>query len=62
MGNVDGSNTSFIILRDGYQNRLKKDNIKKEYCIKNNIKLIEISYKDYKNIENILIKELNLNP
>jgi hypothetical protein len=36
------------------------DNIKKEYCKNNNIKLIEIPYWDYKNIEDILIKKLSL--
>jgi len=42
--------------------RLKKqqnhDKIKKEYCKNNNIKLIEIPYWDFKNIEKILNKEL----
>ena len=36
------------------------DKRKKEYCKKNNIKLIEIWYYDIDNIEDILIKELNL--
>lgn len=31
-----------------------------EYCSKNNIKLIVISYKDYNNIEDILSKEFNI--
>lgn len=38
----------------------RKDSIKNEYCKKNNIKLIRIKEKDFKNMENILIKELNL--
>jgi hypothetical protein len=33
------------------------DNIKRKYCIDNNIKLIEIPYFEYKNIEQILVKE-----
>ena len=38
----------------------KHDNIKTQYCKNNNIKLIRIPYWDFNNIENILIKELNL--
>lgn len=38
----------------------KKDTIKNEYCKNHNIKLIRIKEKDFKNMENILIKELNL--
>jgi hypothetical protein len=37
------------------------DLIKKEYCLKNNIKFIEIPYWKKDNIESILIKELSLN-
>ena len=37
-----------------------RDQIKKNYCIENAIKLIEIPYWDFKNIEIILTKELNL--
>jgi hypothetical protein len=36
----------------------KSDNIKSRYCIMNNIKLIRISYKELKNIENILKNKL----
>lgn len=39
----------------------KRDNIKKEYCKNKSIKLIEIPYWDFDNIEQILIKELNIN-
>lgn len=38
-----------------------KDQIKRDYCQNNNIKLIEIPYWDFDNIESILIRELNLN-
>ena len=38
----------------------KHDNIKTQYCKDNNIKLIRIPYWDYKNIEKILVEELNL--
>lgn len=37
-----------------------RDTIKTKYCKDNNIKLIRIPYWEYDNIENILIKELNL--
>lgn len=36
------------------------DKIKNEYCSKNNIRLIRIPFWDFDNIEQILIKELNL--
>lgn len=38
----------------------KRDKIKNEYCLNNNIILIRIKEKDFKNMENILIKELEL--
>lgn len=38
----------------------KRDNIKNEYCKKNNINLIRIPYWEFKNIEKILLKNLNL--
>jgi hypothetical protein len=38
----------------------RHDKIKKEYCENNNIPLIVIPYWDFKNIEQILTKELNL--
>ena len=37
------------------------DGIKNEYCINKGIKLIRIPYWNFQNIEDILIKELNLN-
>lgn len=39
----------------------KRDQIKRDYCMKNNIKLLEIPFWEFKNIEKILIKELKLN-
>lgn len=45
---------------NGFVERKIRDTIKNIYCQQNNIKLIRIPYWDYKNIEKILIKELNL--
>jgi hypothetical protein len=39
----------------------KRDKIKKDYCDKNNIPLLEIPYWDFENIEKILEKELSFN-
>jgi very-short-patch-repair endonuclease len=39
--------------------RQKRDNIKNQYCIKNNIKLIRIPYWDYNKIHDILSMKLN---
>jgi predicted nucleic acid-binding Zn-ribbon protein len=49
--NFAGRNFALISLRD---------KIKKEYCKLHNIRLLEIPYWDYKNIESILIQELEL--
>lgn len=43
-----------------FKTQQKRDNIKRKYCKNNNIKLVEIPYWDYDNIESILTKELNL--
>ena len=45
---------------DGFITTKIHDIIKTKYCEDNNIKLIRIPYWEYDNIENILIKELNL--
>lgn len=50
----------FYKTNENFQDRVKKDNIKTQYCKDNNIKLIRIPYWDFDNIENILCKELNL--
>jgi hypothetical protein len=42
-----------------YSALLKRDKIKIEYCKKNNIKLIIVSYLDFENINKILDKEIN---
>ena len=36
----------------------RRDNIKNKYCEENNIKMIRIPYWDYKNIEEILTKQI----
>jgi hypothetical protein len=35
-----------------------KDNIKTQYCLEHNIKLLRIPYYDYKKIEDILLANL----
>ena len=42
-----------------FQLNKKRDKIKKDYCKKNNIFLLEIPYTEYDNIEDILLKEFN---
>lgn len=42
-----------------YNKCVKHDNIKTQYCIKHNIKLIRISYLDFNNIKNILLSNFN---
>jgi hypothetical protein len=44
--------------KEEFDEQQKRDQIKREYCKQNNIKLIEIPYWDFKNIEKILDKEL----
>lgn len=45
---------------NAFEIRRKHDEIKYEYCKSNNIKLVIIPYWEEKNIEDILIKQLNL--
>lgn len=40
--------------KDRFEGQIKRDSIKKEYCNKNNIDLLEISYKEFNNIDEIL--------
>jgi hypothetical protein len=42
-----------------YEQTVRHDNIKKEFCIKHNIPLIEINYKDINKIEEVLVTEVN---
>lgn len=39
---------------DFFQENIKRDKIKQEYCLKNNIPLLEIPYTEIFNIENII--------
>ena len=50
--------SSLFYGEDFLKDRQKKDNIKKEYCISNNIGFIEISYKQFSKIETILSEHL----
>lgn len=45
---------------NGFKYTIHHDKIKNKYCKDNGIKLLRISYMEYDNIENIIIKELNL--
>ena len=45
---------------DEFINRQRRDNIKTKYCKDNDIEMIRISYLDFNEIENILIKKLKL--
>ena len=47
--------------REEFKENQIRDQIKRNYCKNNNIRLIEIPYWDFDNIEQILEKELNLN-
>lgn len=42
-----------------FESRVKRDNIKNEFCKEHKIVMLRISYKDYKNINNILSDLLN---
>lgn len=46
---------------EGLAERQKRDQIKNQYCIEHNIRLIRIPETQFKHMEEILIKELNLN-
>lgn len=47
------------LFKDNLSTIQKRDEIKRQYCKDNNIKLFEISYKDLKNIDNILTSMFN---
>ena len=46
--------------KEQFKEQQIKDNIKTQYCLDNDIKLIRIPYWEFDNIENILKQELNL--
>jgi hypothetical protein len=45
--------------KEGFLKRLKKDQIKRDYCIENDIMLIEIPYWERKNLEDYLINKFS---
>lgn len=47
---------------DGFETLKIHDELKNQYCKNNNIKLLRIPYWEFDNIEEIIIKELNINP
>jgi very-short-patch-repair endonuclease len=50
----------FFNKKISFEYRIKNDNIKNNYCLDNNIKLLRIPYWEIDNIENILKNELKL--
>lgn len=42
-----------------FEKNKQRDEVKREYCIKNNIRLIEIPYWEFDNMEKYIIKQLN---
>ena len=54
------NNDEYSVALDNFESIKRRDNIKDIYCRDNSIKLIRIPYWDFKNIEEILVKELNL--
>jgi hypothetical protein len=50
----------FFNKKISFEYRIKNDNIKTNYCLNNNIKLIRIPYWEIENIENIIKYELKL--
>ena len=57
---IDFSGKNQERAEEQFKQTQKKDNIKTQYCLDNNIKLIRIPYWEFNNIENILKQELNL--
>ena len=57
---IDFSGKNQKRAEEQFKQTQKKDNIKTQYCLDNNIKLIRIPYWEFNNIENILKQELNL--
>lgn len=54
-------NDTYNTINKRYIDRKRKDKIKTDYCLKNNIELIRIPYWDFNNIEDILNKKLLCN-
>ena len=45
--------------KEGFEKRVKHDNMKNKYCEDNNINLLRIPYTEFENIENILKQAIN---
>ena len=45
--------------KEGFEKRVKHDNMKNKYCEVNNINLLRIPYTEFENIENILKQAIN---
>lgn len=58
--NWNGVNDSKAI--KSFEETQKHDNMKTQYCKKNNMKLIRIPYWNFDNIESIICQELNISP
>ena len=52
--------TGFVDNEERFAHQQEKDNAVRQYCKEHKIKLIEIPYTEYDNIEEILTKELNV--
>jgi hypothetical protein len=52
--------SKFYKTQDDFQERIRLDKIKEDYCKNNNIDLLIISYKEIKQLENILSDKINL--
>lgn len=47
-------NDFFHRTKENYFYRKLKDEMKRRYCLRNNFRLLTISYKDFDNLENII--------
>ena len=57
-GEQHNSSIDYFGGKESFEKRQRYDNMKKEYCLKHNISLLYIPYKDYKNISKEYIMNL----